>query len=177
MLQLWLLTATMNACWAATSRSSGRRRSRAWAAFGLNFGLLRFYLQRLGALTDDTGPRARRVAVERSTESSRAIFALVMATGIVSLAAHGSWASTDVAQALFWLNVGLYAVLWVLTLLARPASPGRLVADLSNHAAAPGFFTLVAGTVRAGQSVRLLTSWLGVAARALGRRGSCSGWS
>ena len=31
-LQLWLLTATMNASSAATSRSSGRRRWRAWPA-------------------------------------------------------------------------------------------------------------------------------------------------
>jgi tellurite resistance protein TehA-like permease len=38
------------------------------------------------------------------------IFAVVMATGIVSLALHGAGYHL-LSHALFWLNVGLYAVL------------------------------------------------------------------
>jgi tellurite resistance protein TehA-like permease len=74
-----------------------------------------------------------------------AYFALVMATGIVSIAADVS-SLRPVAQALFALNVMFYAVLWTLTAL-RVAMHGRLVlADLSDHGRAVGFFTTVAAT-------------------------------
>jgi tellurite resistance protein TehA-like permease len=71
------------------------------------------------------------------------IFAMVMATGIVSLAANGAGMPV-VAHVLFWLNAGLYAALWAL-LVARVWRYGAdLSADLRSHARAPGFFTLVA---------------------------------
>jgi hypothetical protein len=43
-------------------------------------------------------------------------FALVMATGIVSLAAH-FLGHEYIAQALLWLNVFAYAVLWAITFI------------------------------------------------------------
>ena len=43
-------------------------------------------------------------------------FALVMATGIISLAAH-FLGLTHIAQVLFWVNMTAYVVLWVLTVL------------------------------------------------------------
>src|SRR5262245_49971243 len=66
-------------------------------------------------------------------------FAMVMATGIVSLAADGG-GQPLLARALFWLNVGLYAALWVLLLDRALRHRDRLAADLGNHAKAPGFF-------------------------------------
>ena len=48
-------------------------------------------------------------------------FALVMATGIISLAAH-FLGLTHIAQVLFWVNMTAYVVLWVLTC----APPGLL---------------------------------------------------
>lgn len=71
------------------------------------------------------------------------IFAMVMATGIVSLALHGAGYPL-LAHALFWLNVGIYAVLSVLLLTRLLRYPANLAADLRSHAKAPGFFTLVA---------------------------------
>ena len=72
-------------------------------------------------------------------------FALVMATGIISVAANMQ-GMTEVAQALFYLNNALYAVLVLLTLARLFLYPERLLADLTAHTSGPGFFTLVAGT-------------------------------
>jgi tellurite resistance protein TehA-like permease len=83
------------------------------------------------------------------------IFAMVMATGIVSLAANGA-GFPFVALALFWLNVGLYVVLWVLLLARVTRYRADLRADLRSHAKAPGFFTLVAGSCVLGNQCVLL---------------------
>jgi tellurite resistance protein TehA-like permease len=74
-----------------------------------------------------------------------AYFALVMATGIVSLAGellglHG------IAVAMFGLNLGLYPLLWVLTVLRVVRHRDRVRADLHHHGRAVGFFTTVAAT-------------------------------
>jgi tellurite resistance protein TehA-like permease len=72
-------------------------------------------------------------------------FALVMATGIVSIAAH-LLGMEIVAQVLFQLNKVAYAILWILVLARLLFFSRRLLADLTDHARGPGFFTLVAGT-------------------------------
>lgn len=72
-------------------------------------------------------------------------FALVMATGIVSLASHFQGMET-VAKALFYLNVTLYIVLWAMTLARILIAWPRLSSDLTNHGSSPGFLTLVAAT-------------------------------
>lgn len=83
------------------------------------------------------------------------LFAVVMATGIVSAAAHGDGLFA-VAYGLFWLNVGLYPVLWALLLTHVLRRPGLVLADLRDHARAPGFFAVVAGTCIVGaQAVTL----------------------
>jgi tellurite resistance protein TehA-like permease len=72
-------------------------------------------------------------------------FALVMATGIVSIAAYLT-GMRSIAWWLFRFNIVAYLALWLLT-LARTARYGsRLVADLTNHVRGPGFFTIVAGS-------------------------------
>lgn len=86
-----------------------------------------------------------------------------MATGIVSLALNGAgW--TLVARALFWLNVGVYAVLGILLLVRVLRYRAHLAADLGSHAKAPGFFTLVAAPCVLGNQCVLL---LGVSAAGL----------
>lgn len=72
-------------------------------------------------------------------------FALVMATGIVSIAASLLEMSVT-AWALFWINGIAYLVLWALLLLRLVRYPRHLLADLTSHARGPGFFTVVAGT-------------------------------
>jgi tellurite resistance protein TehA-like permease len=89
-------------------------------------------------------------------------FALVMATGIVSLAAH-FLELEPVATSLFWINMAAYAVLCGLTLARLALHPRRMAADLGDHARGPGFFTLVAGTCVVGVQFAILGEELGVA--------------
>jgi tellurite resistance protein TehA-like permease len=72
-------------------------------------------------------------------------FALVMATGVISIAAQ-LLAIPFVPKALLLINWLAYGILWLLTLLRIFRFPAKVVADLSNHQRAPGFFTIVAGT-------------------------------
>jgi tellurite resistance protein TehA-like permease len=72
-------------------------------------------------------------------------FALVMATGIVSLAAHFLDMSFAAAP-LFWLNHVLFLLLIVLTLTRIALVPRRVFKDLADHQTGPAFLTLVAGT-------------------------------
>lgn len=73
------------------------------------------------------------------------IFAAVMATGIVGLAVHAAgWPAGG--QALFWVGLAAYAVLWVLTGIRCVRYWPAVRADLTTHARAPGFFTAVAAT-------------------------------
>jgi tellurite resistance protein TehA-like permease len=83
------------------------------------------------------------------------VFAMVMATGIVSLAVNGAGYPTA-AHVLFWLNVGLYAVNCCLLLVRLLRFRDHLVADLASHARAPGFFTLTAAPCVLGNQCVLL---------------------
>src|SRR5579864_787129 len=73
------------------------------------------------------------------------IFAVVMATGIVSLAANGAGLAL-IARSLFGLNLFLYAVLWLLFLGRCVFYRDALRADLQTHARAPGFFSTSTAT-------------------------------
>ena len=74
-----------------------------------------------------------------------AYFALVMATGIVSIASQLLGVPV-VPGALFALNLVFYPVLWALTLVRVSRHRARFLADLSHHGRAVGFFTIVAAT-------------------------------
>jgi tellurite resistance protein TehA-like permease len=76
---------------------------------------------------------------------SPAYFGLVMATGIVSLAAS-MMAYRRLGLALFYLNVVQYLVLWVLYGLRAWRYPKRFFGDMVEHATGPGYFTIAAGT-------------------------------
>lgn len=88
-----------------------------------------------------------------------AYFGLVMATGIVSIAAHlQGW--PQLARTLFYLNNVMYAVLWLLTLGRLLWFPRLFFSDLIDHLRGPGFFTMVAGTgVLGAQYVLLLADY------------------
>ncbi len=83
------------------------------------------------------------------------IFAIVMATGIVSLAANGA-GYPALANALFVLNAVLYPLLLGLLLIRFLTHRKKLIPDLTDHAKAPGFFTLVAGPCVLGSQFVLL---------------------
>lgn len=86
---------------------------------------------------------------------SPAWFGMVMATGIVAIAAwqHGL---VILAGGLFTLNVGAYIVLWLLYLLRLLRHPSEVAADVADHMASPGFFTAVAASGVLGSEVLLL---------------------
>ena len=76
---------------------------------------------------------------------SPAYFALVMATGIVSIASDRAGFHT-IAAVLLWLNAGQYLLLWILTAWRLLRYRRALLDDLTDHQAAPGFFSAVAAT-------------------------------
>ncbi len=97
-------------------------------------------------------------------------FALVMATGIVSIAAH-LLGMTEIACALLAVNAVAYVVLWILTFARLTRHFSSFVADLTSHSRGAGFFTLVAGTCVLGSQlvivvklpgVSLILWWLGL---------------
>jgi len=74
-----------------------------------------------------------------------AYFALVMATGIVSIAC-GLLDLRPIAVPLLWLNCAFYAILWILTVMRFARFRARFVADLTHHGRAVGFFTTIAAS-------------------------------
>ncbi len=86
---------------------------------------------------------------------SPAYFALVMATGIVSLASQ-QLGLHAIAIALFGLNAVAWVVLWLLSLLRMVRHRRRFFGDMVDHLRGPGFFTAVAGTAVLGSQCALL---------------------
>jgi tellurite resistance protein TehA-like permease len=84
-----------------------------------------------------------------------AYFALVMATGIVSLASE-LMGLHPIAVALFALNLGFYPLLWVLTIARVIRHRDRVRSDLQHHGRAVGFFTTVAATCVLGSQCLLV---------------------
>src|SRR5689334_19260410 len=82
-------------------------------------------------------------------------FALVMATGIVSIAAH-LLGLTALARPLLWLNVAMYGLLCTLLLLRLLFYFRNVLADLRDHGRGAGFFTLVAGTCVLGSNLLIV---------------------
>ena len=82
-------------------------------------------------------------------------FALVMATGIISIAAF-QLDLNPIAWLLLAINVGAYLVLWLLLLIRLVRFFPRVKSDLMDHARGPGFFTVVAGTCVLGSQLVIL---------------------
>ncbi len=82
-------------------------------------------------------------------------FALVMATGIVSISAY-LMGMVAVAWLLFVFNNAAYAALWLLTLARLVRYHRNLTADVISHGKGPGFLTIVAGTCILGNQYLLL---------------------
>jgi tellurite resistance protein TehA-like permease len=93
----------------------------------------------------DQSKRCFRLRLRGVRGLSPAYFALVMATGIVSIAADHAEFHT-IAVVLLWLNVGQYLLLWILTLWRLLRYRRALIADLTDHRSGPGFLSAVAAT-------------------------------
>ncbi len=98
----------------------------------------------------------RNLAISSSiADLSPAYFAMVMATGIVSIASHLLGHET-ISISLFWLNIIVYVNLWALFLARLLFWYERFVSDMSNHARGVGYLTIVAGTCILGTQFVLL---------------------
>jgi tellurite resistance protein TehA-like permease len=84
-----------------------------------------------------------------------ASFALVMATGIVSIACY-LLGYESLSRALLWANALFYLVLWLLTITRLIRFRDRVLADIAHHGRAVGFFTLVAATCVLGSQFWLI---------------------
>ena len=142
-LQLWLLTATMNAY-------LGGDESRHLACGGGQPGVPAAQCRSLEiSHPDGTGAFVNLAAMHP------AYFALVMATGIVSIAAHLT-GLPRVAYGLFWLNIAFYAGLWAMTAARVIRHRQHVIDDLMDHGRSVGFFTTVAATCVLGSQFVLL---------------------
>jgi tellurite resistance protein TehA-like permease len=110
-------------------------------------------------VADQLEPRARGgLALVRNAAETLfpGYFALVMATAAVSIACN-LLGYVFVASILFALNLLFYLSLWVLTGIRALQFSKRIVDDLFDHQRAPGFFTLVAGTLMLATQTVLVT--------------------
>lgn len=89
-------------------------------------------------------------------------FALVMATGIISIAAQ-LLNFQAIAWTLLVLNIVAYATLSFLLLIRLLFFFGRVSADIADHMRGPGFFTVVAGTCVLGSQLVIVAGWYRVA--------------
>ncbi|MCC6285490.1 MAG: tellurite resistance/C4-dicarboxylate transporter family protein [Phycisphaerales bacterium] len=120
--------------------------------------------------TPPAPPRGPAAAIDRAASGLLpAYFSLVMATGIVSLAAWtvgvdmlGPWCG-HFARGLFWLNLVFFAALWALTLLRVARHRARLLADVSDHNRGVGFFTAVPAACVLGTQTLLIADSPGAA--------------
>jgi tellurite resistance protein TehA-like permease len=87
-------------------------------------------------------------------------FALAMATGIVSLAAHFC-GYPGLAVVLFWVNSAAYAALWAVTLARIALYPAAVRGDLLQHARGAGFLSAVAATSVLGSQLVILRGLVG----------------
>jgi tellurite resistance protein TehA-like permease len=79
-------------------------------------------------------------------------FALVKATGIISIAAF-QLNLKPVAWVLLAVNLIAFSTLWLLLLIRLLRFFPRVKADIMDHARGPGFFTVVAGTCVLGSQL------------------------
>jgi tellurite resistance protein TehA-like permease len=82
-------------------------------------------------------------------------FAMVMATGIISVASYQLGMRT-IARTLLVINIAAYVILWSLTLLRLARFLPRALSDLTSHVRGPGFFTMVAGTCVLGAQLIII---------------------
>jgi len=90
-------------------------------------------------------------------------FALVMATGIVSIACQ-LLEMRRLAVVLLLVNVVAYVILWFLLLLRISFFFTRVRNDINDHVRGPGFFTLVAGTSVLGSELVIVADRFEIAA-------------
>jgi tellurite resistance protein TehA-like permease len=101
--------------------------------------------------------KLKEIILRGASDLYTGYFALVMATGIISIAFY-LLGMVSLALSLFLINTIAYLVLWFLTLVRLFWYSPNMIADLIDHARGPGFFTIVAGTCILGNEFVIITS-------------------
>jgi tellurite resistance protein TehA-like permease len=91
-----------------------------------------------------------------------AYFALVMATGVVSLDCE-LLGMHPIAVALLVANLAFFPALWILLVVRVIRHRDAVRADFTNHGRAVGFFTIVAATCVFGSQCLLVGQWVDLA--------------
>src|SRR5579885_3206819 len=97
---------------------------------------------RVNSLLDQAASQSIR---ERIRSFPPVYFSMVMATGIVSIAAYLEGISVFPVF-LLWLNVFLYLLFWFFLIVRMASGPESLFRELTDFKLGPGFFTVIAGT-------------------------------
>ena len=126
----------------------------------LNFIASGVMKSRTPPMTDS--PNGRNFILQAAADLFPGYFALVMATGIISIACYLLEMRTF-AQVLLVVNILAYALLWLLLLLRLLLFFGRIKDDINNHVRGPGFFTIVAGTSVLGSQLLIVAGQLRIA--------------
>ena len=92
-----------------------------------------------------------------------AYFAMVMATGIVSIASH-LLGYGIVGLLLFQFNMVFYVALWAITLVRLSLYPDRCLADLTDHSRGAGYLTSIAATCILGNQFAVIAENTTIAA-------------
>jgi tellurite resistance protein TehA-like permease len=102
-----------------------------------------------------TQPGRRSALSRAAADLFSGYFALVMATGIISIACFLLGMQT-ISLVLLVIDVVAYVVLGCLLLLRLLFFFSRVKADISDHVRGPGFFTVVAGTCVLGSALLIV---------------------
>lgn len=85
-------------------------------------------------------------------------FALVMATGVVSLACYHAGLG-GFSKILLWFDIIAYIALWIITLARLIFFRAEFIYDLTHHFRGATFLTIVAATCTLGCEIVILTTW------------------
>ena len=99
----------------------------------------------------------RNFILRASADLFPGYFALVMATGITSIACYLLEMKT-LAVVLLVVNIIAFALLCLLLLIRLLRFFGRVKDDMNNHVRGPGFFTVVAGTSVLGSQLLIVAN-------------------
>src|SRR5256714_12413096 len=108
-------------------------------------------------------PKRNNVVLSAAADLFPGYFALVMATGIISIACFLLEMKT-IALVLLAINVVAYTILWLLLLVRLLFFFSRVKADINDHQRGPGFFTVVAGTCVLGSELLIVVDQYRIAA-------------
>ena len=107
--------------------------------------------------------RERNAVLRAAADLFPGYFALVMATGIISIACFFLEMKT-ISFVLLVINVIAYVILWLLLLLRLLRFFTRVKADINDHVRGPGFFTVIAGTCVLGSELLIVLNRSRIAA-------------